>query len=269
VAVGHLGLAVPARAAAMAQVGGPSGAFMISTSIMIGYVVSWVPYSSDYTRYLRTETNAAGVKKTVAACVFWGSLISTVWIEALGALIGASIAIHGASDLFTGWMPGWLQAPLLIGAIIGTISANVLNIYSATMSALALGIKLKQHFAALLTGAIGTVISVLAAAKFITNYEDFLLLLGYWIMPWIAIGLLSHFTARRTRLRGVNAGFVAWAVAVVLSVPFWNQELYTGWFAHAYPQFGDSTFIVGFVLGAALYLGLTVPSAVGAMAAAE
>jgi NCS1 family nucleobase:cation symporter-1 len=259
VAVGHLGIDVPARAASMAKVGGPSGAFLISTSIMIGYMVSWVPYSSDYTRYLRTDNNAAGVQRTVATHVFWGALISTVWIEALGALIGASIEIHGASDLFTDWMPGWLQAPLLVAAIVGTISANVLNIYSATMSALALGIRLKQHQAALLTGAIGTLISVLAAAKFITNYEDFLLVLGYWTMPWVAVGLLSHFMPRRARFAGMNAGFVAWVAAVVLSVPFWNQELYTGWFARSFPQCGDSTFIVGFVLAAVFYVGLTVP----------
>ncbi len=260
VAVQHLGLSVPANVKSEAAVGGFSGAFILTTSIFVGYTVGWVPYSSDYTRYLRTDRDAEGVKKSVRSYAFWGSFISTVWIEALGALIGASVAFSQPADLFTSWMPGWLKIPLLIAVVAGTISANILNVYSATMSALALGIKLKQHYAALLTGGIGLVISCLAAAKFITNYENFLFVLGYWIMPWIAISLLCHLTNRMSRFGGVSAAFVSWVATLALSVPFYNQTLYTGWFASTYPQFGDSTFIVSFILGAALYMALTKPA---------
>jgi NCS1 family nucleobase:cation symporter-1 len=260
VSVQHLGLSIPANVKSMAAVGGFSGAFILSTSIMIGYVVSWVPYSSDYTRYLRTDKDAAAVKKTVRSYAFWGVLISCVWIEALGALIGASVSFAVPSDLFTSWMPVWLKAPLLIGIIIGTVSANIINLYSATMSALALGIKIKQHYASLITGVLGTILSVLAAAKFINNYENFLFVLGYWIMPWISITLICHFANRRSRFGNVSAAFVSWVGTMVLSVPFWNQTMYTGPFAAAFPQFGDCTFIFSFVLGAVLYMVLTVPA---------
>jgi NCS1 family nucleobase:cation symporter-1 len=266
VAVKHLGISVPENVKSEAAVGGFSGAFILATSIMVGYVVGWIPYSSDYTRYLRTNNNPGAVKKTVRTYAFWGSLISTVWIEALGALIGASISFVKPSDLFTDWMPAWLKAPLLIAVILGTISANILNIYSATLSALAVGIKIKQHWAALLTGAIGTVISVLAAANFITNYENFLFVLGYWTVPWISITLFCHLTNRASRLGGISAAFVAWVVTIVLSEPFWNQTLHAGWFATNYPQFGDSTFIVSFILGGVLYFLLTTPGTSTAVA---
>lgn len=269
VAVQHLGISIPANEKSMAAVGGFSGAFILSTSIMIGYVVSWVPYSSDYTRYLRTDKNAGQVKKTVRTYAFWGSLISTVWIESLGALIGASVSFTKPSDLFTDWMPAWLKGPLLIAVVVGTVSANILNIYSATLSALALGIKIKQHYASLMTGVIGTIISVLAATNFIKNYENFLFVLGYWIMPWIAITLLCHVTNRRSRFSGVSAAFVSWVATLAFSVPFYNQEMYTGWFAAKYPQFGDSTFIVSFVLGAIFYMVLTVPARITATADVE
>jgi nucleobase:cation symporter-1, NCS1 family len=259
VAVQHLGLSIPANVKSMAAVGGFSGAFILTTSIMVGYVVGWIPYSSDYTRYLRTDKNPAAVKKTVKTYAFWGTLISTVWIESLGALIGASVSFAKPSDLFTDWMPHWLKGPLLIAVIVGTISANILNIYSATLSALALGVKLKQHYAALATGVIGTVISIMAAANFISNYTNFLFLLGYWTVPWIAITLLCHFTSRRSRLGNVSAAFVSWVATLVLSEPFWNQEMHSGWFAVHYPQFGDSTFIVSFILAAVLYVLFTVP----------
>ena len=260
VAVKHLGLSVPANVKAEAAVGGFSGAFMLTMSIMVGYVVGWIPYSSDYTRYLRTETNAAGVKKTVFTHAFAGALISCVWIEALGALIGASVSFSKPSDLFTAWMPDWFKIPFLIAVILGTIAANIINIYSATLSVLAIGIKLKQHVAALITGAIGTVVSVLAAANFITNYENFLLVLGYWTVPWIAVTLLCHLTTRTSRLP-VSAAFCAWVATIAVSWPFYNQALYTGPFATKFPQFGDATFIVSFVVAGALYLLLSRPAA--------
>jgi NCS1 family nucleobase:cation symporter-1 len=269
VAVQHLGVAVPANAKSMAAVGGFSGAFILTTSIMVGYVVGWVPYSSDYTRYLRTDKNPEAVKKTVRSYAFWGSLISTVWIESLGALIGASVSFAKPSDLFTTWMPDWLKAPLLIAVIIGTISANIINIYSATMSALALGVKLKQHVASLITGVIGTLISVAAASNFVSTYTNFLYVLGYWTMPWIAITLLCHFTSRRSRLGNVSPAFISWVATLVLSEPFWNQTMHTGWFAANYPQFGDCTFIVSFILGGVLYLALSAPEPATATVAAE
>ncbi|MBB5372973.1 purine-cytosine permease family protein [Acidocella aromatica] len=234
VAVQHLGLSVPENVKAEAAVGGFSGAFILTVSIMVGYMVGWIPYSSDYTRYLRTETGAAGVKKTVFSYAFLGSVISTVWIEALGALLGAAVSFTKPSDLFTTWMPDWFKVPFLIAVILGTISANIINIYSATLSAL-------------------------AAANFITNYENFLLVLGYWTMPWIAITLLCHVTDRVSRLP-VSAAFIAWVGAIAVSWPFYNQALYVGPVAAKFPQIGDSTFIVSFVAGALFYLLLSKPA---------
>ncbi len=44
------------------------------------------------------------------------------------------------------------------------------------------------------------------------------------------------------------------AVGLIVSVwLFASNSLYVGWFAFNYPQFGDLTFIVGFVITAALY----------------
>ena len=258
-AVKHLGLSAPANPQTLSQMGGLSGAFILSTAIMVGYQIGWIPYSSDYTRYLRTTSNAAGVKKTVFTHAFWGALISCVWIEGLGALIGSSIPFFSKpSDLLTDWMPEWFKLPFLIAVILGTISANIINIYSATMSILAVGIKLKQHIASIGTGLIGAVLSAVVINSFVSSYTNFLLVLGYWTMPWIAVTLLCHLTNRVSRLP-VSAAFVAWIVAAVVSVPFWNQQLFTGPFAAKFPQFGDSTFIVSFVAAGVLYLVLTTP----------
>jgi NCS1 family nucleobase:cation symporter-1 len=269
VAVKHLGLSAPASPQTISQMGGFSGAFILSTAIMVGYQVGWIPYSSDYTRYLRTTTDTAGVKKTVFTYAFWGALLSCVWIEGLGALIGSSIPFFSKpSDLLTTWMPEWFKLPFLIAVVLGTVSANIINIYSATMSILAVGIKLKQHVASIGTGIIGAVISVVVVNSFVSSYTNFLLVLGYWTMPWIAVTLLCHLTDRVSRLP-VSAAFVAWIAATLVSVPFWNQQLFTGPFAARFPQFGDSTFIVSFVVAAVLYFALTTGKDATVTAAAE
>lgn len=268
IAVQNIGGLPAAQPKLLADVGGTSGAFILSTSVIISYVLGWIPYSSDYSRYLSHTGDRTGVKKSVFGNVFWGSMISCIWMEALGAIIGATVSLVHPSDLFTAWLPGWFKIPLIVAIVIGTISANIINIYSAALSSLAVGLKLKQWQAALVTGFIGTVISVLAATNFIKNYESFLFFLGYWTAPWAAIVFFGHTTRRVSRLP-VSAGFVAWIVGIAASVPFFNQyPLFVGYFANAHPEFGDISFGVGAVVASVAYFVLTT-APVGATAAAE
>jgi len=266
IAVTHVGINAPAQPKLLADVGGTSGAFILTTSVIISYVLGWIPYSSDYTRYLHGEPDATGVKKTTFQAVFWGSMVSCIWMEVLGAIIGATVAFSHPSDLFTAWLPSWFKYPLIFAIIIGTISANIINIYSAALSSLAVGFKLKQWQAAVITGIIGTVISVLAATNFIKNYESFLFILGYWTAPWAAIVFFGHVTKRTSRLgNNISAGFIAWIIGIAASVPFFNQyPLFVGPFANAYPQCGDISFAIGALVATIAYFALTTQSAYSA-----
>jgi cytosine/uracil/thiamine/allantoin permease len=52
-------------------------------------------------------------------------------------------------------------------------------------------------------------------------------------------------------------GLLSFMIGLVVSVAlFSNQEKYIGWVAEAYPQLGDITFFVGFLLAGAAYLVL-------------
>ncbi len=255
----------------LGNVGGQSGAFILTISVILAYVLGWIPYSSDYTRYLSHLGNRTTVQKTVFGSVFWGSMISCIWMEGLGAIIGASVNLtNNPSSLFTTWLPGWFKIPLIIAIIIGTISANILNIYSAALSALAVGFKLKQWQAAIVTGLIGTVISVLAATNFIKNYESFLFFLGYWAAPWAAIVFVGHTSKRVSRLGSVSAGFIAWIIGIAASVPFFNQyPLFVGFVANGHPGWGDISFAVSAIVAVIVYFALTTAAPAYATAAAE
>ena len=52
-------------------------------------------------------------------------------------------------------------------------------------------------------------------------------------------------------------GLLSFAIGLVVSVAlFSNQEKFVGWLAKAYPELGDVTFFVGFLLSGAAYLVL-------------
>jgi NCS1 family nucleobase:cation symporter-1 len=247
----------------LAEVGGASGAFLLTVSIMLSWLGGWIMYSSDYTRYLCYRDNRPQMKRRVFVNTFLGAFISCVWLESLGAFIGATVQLNSPSDLFTAWIPAWFRPLLIVAVIIGTVSPNILNIYSASLSALATGIRLKQYQAALLTGAVGLALALFGHDNFYKHYELLLFFLGYVIFPRVPVMIIGHFWPRRARWSGLavgHLGFAAWLIGVVCSVPFFNQyPLFVGPFARAWPQCGDISFFVGAAATTLAYLALTAP----------
>jgi NCS1 family nucleobase:cation symporter-1 len=247
----------------LAMVGGRSGAFLLTVSVMLSWLGGWILFSGDYSRYMRYQTNRAAVKRGVFwnACI--GCFVSSTWLEVLGAILGGTIALKTPADLFSPWLPGWFRVPLIIAIVVGTISPNVLNIYSAGLSALASGVRMKQWQAALLTGGIGLLIALITYRNFYQDYELLLFFLGYVIFPRFPVMAIAHVRPRVSRLSHIDvttAGFLAWLSGLLCSVPFWNQPpVFVGWFAADFPRFGDISFFVGAAVAALVYLGTTAP----------
>jgi len=89
-----------------------------------------------------------------------------------------------------------------------------------------------------------------------------LLVISYWIGPWLGVFFADQFLRRGKRVNGLLfdrkhnpwAGVVAMAVATGSSIYlFASQTEYTGVVPKHWPGFGDLTFEVGFVLAALLY----------------
>jgi purine-cytosine permease-like protein len=168
-------------------------------------------------------------------------------------------------------LPEWLSVLALLGIALGTVSANVINIYSGSMSFLVLGIKLpsqiRRAIVALAAGVVGYVLGViLQSSGVVSKYENFLLLISYWIAPFLGVVLVDYWLRRGsydeklfydTRYRPWK-GFVAMAVGILASVPFWNNAIFTGPVPKGTPGIGDVTFVVGFVVAAAVHLVLNL-----------
>ena len=116
---------------------------------------------------------------------------------------------------------------------------------------------------ALVFGGIGFVVALTGLHDAGEKYTNFLLVIAYWIAPWLGVMFADMILRRGRRVDGFLfdtrhnpfAGWVSMAVAIVVSVWLFSaQTKYTGPIAKHHPGLGDITFEVGFVLAAVLYV---------------
>ena len=243
------------------------GAFLLTFGASFGYAVGWNPYASDYTRYFKPETSKAAI-------AWWAGLglfLSCALLEIVGAAAATVVSADKAlGSNPTGAFTGLLATPLadltLLAIALGAVSANVLNIYSGALSFTALGIRLplslRRAIVALGFGAIGFFLAWSGLHNAGTEYEDFLLIIAYWIAPWLAVYLCDMLLRRNPdetllfATRHKNwAGPVAMAIGIGVSIwLFSNQTKYVGVVPKHFGSAGDLTFEAGFVITTVIYL---------------
>jgi NCS1 family nucleobase:cation symporter-1 len=244
--------------------------FTLTASAAFGYAAGWNPYAADYSRYLPKATST----RKIALAAGLGNFVSCTILMAAGAAAALIPAPKGATptDSFVNGMPTGIADVTLIAIAIGAIAANALNIYSGAMSFLAAGIKipfaLRRAIIAIGFGVIGFVIALVSVLndQISSNYENFLLVIAYWIAPWLGIVLVDRLLRRGTAISAFipekakyrnPAGIISLLAAGIISIVlFSNQVLFTGVIAKAVPSLGDLTPLVGFLLAGAIYFAL-------------
>jgi purine-cytosine permease-like protein len=123
-------------------------------------------------------------------------------------------------------------------------------------------LSLRRAIVAFGFGVVGFILALSGLNDAGHKYESFLLVISYWIGPWLGVYLTDWYLRRGDRVDGFLfdrrhnpwGGAAAMAIAMVVSILlFSNQEQYVGPLPTAFPQLGDITFEVGFVLAALLY----------------
>jgi nucleobase:cation symporter-1, NCS1 family len=249
------------------------GGWLLAFTAAFGYAVGWNPFAADYTRYLPPNTD----RKMVGFWAGFGVFVSCIVLELAGAVLATvSGTKWGTNDIPTAQlqraMPDLVYYPTLICIAVGAVAANAINIYSGTMSLVALGIKemgmtLRQRRAmlAILAGVIGYFGGLYLESRGVASqYTNFLLLISYWIATWLAVVFVDYwlrkgdygdesifYNTKYLRWQGL----VAMAVGLVVSVGLFANVfgLYVGPIPTNNPNIGDVTFIVGFVITAVLY----------------
>jgi nucleobase:cation symporter-1, NCS1 family len=260
----HIGKALTYVPAGGPWYGSMLGALGLALSSSFSYIMSWSPYSSDYSRYLPTGSSQARI--TVLALA--GGATASFGVEVIGSLVGSLTG--GNSSYFSALysFAGEFGIFAIAAVVLGAIAANALNIYTNSLSALVLDVKTKRWVTVVVGGIVGLAIAYLAGANFESFFENFLLTLDYWITPWLAIILVDFFVIKRTStssiLRARDFDFPAlgiYAVSILISVPFMDPPYViaspynhlvgalNGWFGGA-----DFSYFISFGIAAVLYL---------------
>ncbi|HWA66554.1 MAG TPA: cytosine permease [Mycobacteriales bacterium] len=244
---------------------GTYGGFTLATAATFGYACGWNPYASDYTRYFDPKTSKA-------ATGWWagfGVALSCIALEIIGAA-SATIGAKGDSPTsqFTNPLPTGIADFTLIAIALGAVAANAINIYSGSISFNTLGfkipLKLRRAMIAGVFGVAGFIVAWTGLHDAAEKYNNFLLVIAYWIAPWLAVVFVDQvlrrgnhadllYDHRHTSWAGPIAMAVGGAVSILL---FSNQTEFMGYVVRNHPNLGDLTPEVGFVLAAVVYFVL-------------
>jgi len=262
-------------------------AVAVGASYIYALVASWIPFASDYSRYLPAGESS----RRIAG---WSALGIGLPTALLGVLGVALSTISPGGDLLstiTAATPPWLTVPFLLFVILGEIWANYFDVYTAGLVALAMDIPLKRWWSALACGVVGALcvygIGLYShvnqartytelTTNFLGFYVDFLLLTYLWVPAWAAVLLVDFLVLRRGRyaaqqlthgragLYWYRGGFfwralIAWLIGFVATIPFiasatvpWLAQPWQGPLAHLLGGV-DISGIVGAVVSAVLY----------------
>jgi len=235
------------------------GAVGVVLAVSFAYLMSWSPYGSDYSRYLPSSVPG----RRVALFTLVGGMGASFAIEVIGALVGSLTVGQG---FFQGLydFAGAFGPLAILAIILGAMAANSLNIYTNSLSALVLDVKARRWVMVVAGGVVGLALSYIGQVNFEVNFENFLLVLDYWITPWLGVVLVDYYFVHRTTVgKTINPmmwdwrALLAYVVAVLVSVPFMVPALPLGYpFGALAYVFGgaDFSYFVSFLVAG----GLTV-----------
>jgi len=207
-------------------VSGPdyAGAFVLGAMTCFALVASWYPFASDYSRYLPASSRTRDVTWWPVVGVAAPMLLLGLFGLLLPTIDARLAANQGVLAVISAHAPVWVAVPFFIFIVVGEIWANYLDVYTAGLVTLAMGIRLRRWQTALACGVLGTALAAYAVlvSDFHAAYEDFLILTYLWAPAWAAVVLLSFFVFE-SRPRPALA-LAAWLAGTATSLAFVNYS---------------------------------------------
>jgi nucleobase:cation symporter-1, NCS1 family len=246
--------------------------FLVMFSAATGYQISYAVYVSDYTRYLPEDTKAG----PVIWWVYLGMAGSAIWLMSLGALIAGAFAIPDpigsvksvGDDIFGGF--GTIV--VVVGAL-GLTTSMAMNGYGAMLTTVTsvdsfrsiTPTRALRIAGIVFVGLLWLVIAVTLPGHYLTDFNNFVLFMLYFLIPWTAVNLVDFYFVRRGHYaiseifkpQGMYGrvgwrGLTAYFVALAAMTPFFTTTFYTGPASKALDGV-DISFAVGLIVAAGLY----------------
>ncbi|GAA4835351.1 purine-cytosine permease family protein [Saccharopolyspora rosea] len=246
-------------------------------TVAAGTGIGWANASADMSRYQRPTARAGSLVASAAV----GAGIPLVLLISLGSLLSAGDpALAEAGDpvaAIRAMLPPWMAVPYLIAAFGGLLLANHLSVYSAGLTTLTLGIRIKRVYAVVVDVVVttaGAIYFMLVADNFYDPFVAFISLLAVPITAWIGVfatdmlrrrdydaaGLMDLGRASRYWYRGgvQPRALAAWAVAIVVGYQFTTagsgeDVWFAGVFAKTWPGQNGLGWVITFAVAAGLH----------------
>jgi NCS1 family nucleobase:cation symporter-1 len=249
------------------------GLFVLMVAIAATWSIGYAPYVADYSRYLPKSAS-------IRACFWWtygGTAISSAWMMFIGA---AAVAFagdtfqKGSTSFVVDLAPGGLHWLISIVIIVGIVAINVLNLYGAFMSTVTIGTAIwpvRRVGRSVRIGGmtaiavIGAVLAIVGRNSFISSYENFILFILYFLIPWTAINLVDFYLVRkhryhiddiydpRGRYGAVNwRAMLAYVLGIAVEIPFMSTTFYTG-FMVKHLGGADISWVFGLIVASVVY----------------
>ncbi|HMK85782.1 MAG TPA: cytosine permease [Steroidobacteraceae bacterium] len=238
--------------------------------------IAYAPYVSDYSRYMPRDT---GVRPAFWAS-YWGCTLGSFLPMVLGAAVG--LAAPGRNLMAgLGVVTAGIAPLVLIVFTVGVAAANAMNLYCGALSTLTFGQTIIPSWSpgsgartviALILFGLSLVGALLGKESFLVNYEDFILLLLYVLVPWTAINLVDYYLLRHGQYdvasffrqdggiygRINGAAVTCYAAGILVQLPFIASPLYVGPVARAVGGKNgiDLSWIVGLAVTSPAYYWL-------------
>jgi NCS1 family nucleobase:cation symporter-1 len=240
-------------------------AFVTMTTVVASFVMAWGVYASDYSRYLPAGTSSGRMFVATVA----GLSLSAGWLELLGLSVAGIVTGNAVANIRDDVLGGGVIGALAMVAIaLGTVSVNVMNDYTGSLSLQAAGIRIPRPASAAVVATLAFILTlILNSGDLAASFENYLLLLSYWVAPWAAVVLVDWWS-RRGRVDGERLlnlrllpsglpALIAFVVGFAASVPFMSTALFIGPISSDVLHFADIAYVVGFVAAASVYFVLS------------
>jgi NCS1 nucleoside transporter family len=181
----------------------PPGAHMamltlLTTAIGVGWGISWVTWASDYSRFVPRSVSSTSV--------FWysyiGMFVPSVWLAILGATIASVTLDTDPAKMVSAVFGGVASILVLLMVLHGPIATNILNVYSAALAALSMGIRLSRTALALIVGVVGYLVTIyfIFAPSFAKAFDNWMISLLLWMSPWAGVVMADFFLKRKSHI---------------------------------------------------------------------
>ncbi|MFL6051475.1 MAG: purine-cytosine permease family protein [Actinoallomurus sp.] len=273
VGIAHFSSAPLAADAPAATAGWKTAAFLVQISLAAGYNISYSVYVSDYTRYLPANAPA----KKLISSVYAGAALSAVWLMSLGAFLASYLpdpnpilAVRQVGDLL---FPGFGTLAVIV-SVLALISIMGVNAYGAMLTGTSAvdGFKkvrptVRLRVIGLTVVGLGSLVAALLIPdNYIGSFNNFVLLMLYFLVPWTAVNLVDFYFVRRGRYaiteilkpngvygRWAGRGVLAYLIGFLSMIPFFSTSFYVGPVADLLGG-ADFSFVVGLLVSGLLYL---------------